>query len=85
MEIHRFVAISLPVATDRYWRYYFGQRSSDGVGPEYKASFRVQSVYDTGLIFKGLFRFVKPLMCSGVKTVGKEAFRIGANILSDIV
>jgi len=34
---------------------------------------------------RGLFRFVKPLLYSGAKAVGKEAFKTGSNIITDIL
>jgi hypothetical protein len=61
------------------------QSGGGGIGPVYRASFRVQRGHGIGSFFKGLFRFVKPLLFSGAKTVGKEALKMGANILSDIV
>ena len=39
----------------------------------------------TGPIFRGLFRFVKPLLYSGAKAVGKEALKTGSNIITDIL
>ena len=38
-----------------------------------------------GSFFRGLFRFVKPLLYSGAKAVGEEAFKAGSNILTDIL
>jgi hypothetical protein len=35
--------------------------------------------------FIGLFRFVKTLLYSGVKVVGKEALNTGSNVLTDIL
>ena len=34
---------------------------------------------------RGLFRFVKPLLYSGAKAVGKEALKTGSNIITDMV
>ena len=36
-----------------------------------------------GSFFRGLSRFVKPLLCFGAKAVGKEALKIGSNIITD--
>ena len=38
-----------------------------------------------GSFFKGLFSFVKPLLYSGAKAGGKEAFKTGSNIITDIL
>jgi len=38
-----------------------------------------------GSFFRGLFRFVKPLLYSGVKVVGTEALKTGSNIINDIL
>ena len=37
-----------------------------------------------GSFFRGLFRFVKPLLYSGANAVGKEAFKTGFTIITDI-
>jgi hypothetical protein len=62
---------------DQYTRYYVNQSGGcgggGGIGPVYRASFRVQSGNGLGSFFRGLFRFVKPLLYSGAKAVGKEA------------
>jgi hypothetical protein len=70
---------------DRYTRYNFKQSSGGSIVPEYRASFRVQRGHGIGSLLKGLFHFVKPLLFSGPKAVGKEALKTGDNNLSDIV
>jgi hypothetical protein len=70
---------------NRYTRYYINQSGGGEIGPVYKASFRVQRGHGIGSFFKGLFRFVKPLLYSGVKAVGKEALKTGSNILTDLL
>jgi hypothetical protein len=71
---------------DHYTRYYVGQSGGGGnIGPLYKASFRVQRGNGVGSFFRGLFRFVKPLLFSGAKAVGREALCTGSNILTDIL
>ena len=37
-----------------------------------------------GSFFRSLFRFVKPLLYSGAKDVGKEALKTGYHIITDI-
>jgi len=70
---------------DRYTRYYVNQSGSGGeVGPVYRASFRVQRGNGIGSFFRGLYRFVKPLLYSGAKAVGKEALKTGSNIITDL-
>jgi hypothetical protein len=70
---------------DHYTRYYLGQSGGGSIGPLYKASFRYQRGNGLGSFFRGLFRFVKPLLYSGAKAVGREALSTGSNILTDIL
>ena len=70
---------------DRYTQYYANQSGGGGIGSVYKASFRVQRGHGIGSFFRGLFRFVKPLLYSGAKAVGKEALKTGSNILTDLL
>ena len=72
---------------DRYTRYYANQSGGGGgeVGSVYRASFRTQRGHGIGSFFRGLFRFVKPLLFSGAKAVGKEALKTGSNIITDIL
>jgi hypothetical protein len=71
---------------DRYTLYYVNQSGGNGgVGPVYRASFRVQRGNGIGSFFRGLFRFVKPLLYSGAKAVGKEALKTGSNIITDML
>jgi len=44
------------------------------IGPVYIASFSIQRGNGIGS-FRGLFRFVTPLLYSGAKAVGKEALK----------
>jgi hypothetical protein len=58
---------------DHYTRYYADESGGGGnIGRLYKASFRVQRGNGLGSFFRGLFRFVKPLLYSGAKAVGRE-------------
>jgi len=71
---------------DRYARYYVNQSGGGGeVGPVYRARFRVQTGNGIGSFFRGPFRFVKPLLYSGAKAVGKEALKTGSNIIPDML
>ena len=38
-----------------------------------------------GSFFRGFFRFVKHLLYSGAKPVGKEALKTGSKIITDIL
>jgi hypothetical protein len=75
-----------PGGVDEYTRYYMNQSGGgDDIGSVYRASFRTQRGRGIGSFFKGLFRFVKPLLFSGAKAVGKEALKTGSHILTDII
>ena len=70
---------------DRYTRYYMNQSCGGEISPVYRASFRVQMVNGIGSFFRWLFRFVKPLLYSGAKAIGKEALKTGSNIITDVL
>jgi len=70
---------------DRYTRYYVNQSGGGEIGPVYRASFRMQRGNGIGSFFRALFRFVKPLLYSGAKAVGKEALKTGSNIITAIL
>jgi len=70
---------------DRYIRYYVNQSGSREIGPVYRASFRVQIGNVIGSFFRGLFRFIKSLLYSGAKAVGKEALTTVSNKITDIL
>jgi hypothetical protein len=70
---------------DQYTSYYVSQSGGSDIGPVYRASFKMQRGNGIGSFFRGLFRFVKPLLYSGAKAVGKEALKIGSNILTDLL
>jgi hypothetical protein len=70
---------------DRYTQYYANQSGGSEIGPLYKASFRVQRGHGIGSFFRGLFRFVKTLLYSGTKAVGREALKSGSNIITDLL
>jgi hypothetical protein len=74
----------MSVTMDRYTRYYVNQSGGGEIGPVYSASFRVKRGNGIGSFFAGLFRFVKPLLYSGAKAVGKEALKTSSNIITDI-
>jgi hypothetical protein len=67
----------------RYTRYYVNQSGGGEIGPVYRASFRVQRGNGIGSFFRGLFRFVKPLVFRG-KGYRKRGLKTGSNIITDI-
>ena len=78
-------------------RYYVSQAGgggsgSDGIGPILSLPHYVQRGHGIGNILGGLFRTLRPLLFSGIrtagkqaaKTLGREALRTGGRILTDI-
>jgi len=68
------INVGLSVTMDRYKRDYVNQ-SGEGNCPVYGTSFRMQRVKCVGSFLRRLLRFVKPLLYSGEKAVGKEALK----------
>jgi len=70
------VKLSILITMDRYTLYYVNHSGGGGeIGPVYRETFRVQRVNGIGSFCRGLFRFVKPLLYSGAKAVGKGALK----------
>jgi len=65
-----------------------GSSGSGGVGPIYSVPPFVQQGHGLGSLLGGLFRSIRPLFSSGLRTAGKalcrEALRTGGKILTDI-
>ena len=70
---------------DRYTRYYVNQSGGGDIGPVCRASFKIQRGYCIGAFFRGLFRFVKPLLYSVAKAVGKDVLKTGSNIIKGML
>jgi len=70
---------------DRYTQYYVNQSGGGEIAPVYRASFSEQRVNGIGSFFRGLFRFVKPLLHSGTKAIVKETLKTGSNIITDVL
>jgi hypothetical protein len=68
--------------------YYLHQagrgNGSNRIGPIYSTPPFLQRGHGIGSFLGGLFRFIKPMLWSACKAVGKEALRAGGNILTDI-
>jgi len=77
------INLSLSVKMDRYTRYYVIQSGGGDIGPEYRASFRMQRGNSIVSSFRGVFPFVKPLLYSGAKAVEKEAIKTRCTIITD--
>ena len=70
---------------DRYTRYYVNQSGGGEIVPVYRDRFRVQRGNGIGSFFRGIFRFVIPLLYSGSKAVGKDALKTCSNIITNIL
>jgi hypothetical protein len=78
---------------DPYVRYYLRQagRGRDDFGPIYSHPPFMQRGHGIGNFLSGIFRNIRPMIWSGAKSIGKErvrtlgreALRIGGKILSD--
>jgi len=66
-------------------RYYVPAYHNYNWSPVYRACFRMQRGNGIGSFFRGLFRFLKPLLYSGAKAVEKEALKTGSHIITDIL
>ena len=70
-----------------YYLRQAGRAGSDydtGIGPIYSTPLYMQPGHGIGNLFGNLFRWVKPIIWSGVKALGRETLRTGGKILSDI-
>lgn len=61
----------------------YGNYISPGIGRVFVGSAN-QRGHGIGKFLGGLFRKAMPLLCRGAKTVGREAWRAGLNVLSDV-
>jgi len=72
----------------RYYIHHDGGGSGGGVGPIYSVPPFVRRGHDLGSLLGGLFRSIRPIFFSGLRTAGKalgrEALRTGGRILTDI-
>jgi len=68
--------------------YYLSQAgrglTTPGIGPVYSATLYLQQGHGIGNFFGNIFRWVRPLLWSGPKAVGRETLRTGGKTLTDI-
>jgi hypothetical protein len=68
-------------ASDKFWaQYYARQQTGRGFDGD-----PFQRGGGLGNVFRGLFRFLLPVVKSAGKAIGKQALRSGAQIASDLV
>jgi len=67
-----------------YVRQAGGERGDSGIGPIYSVQPFVQRGHGIGSFLQGLWRTVRPVLWSGIKYLGREAFRTGGKIITDI-
>jgi hypothetical protein len=68
-----------------YRKQAVGRGGSDhGIGPIYSTPPYLQRAHGIGDYFGSLFRWVRNIIWSGVKALGRETLRTGGDILSDI-
>jgi len=70
-----------------YYLNQAGRGRSGGynsIGPIYSTPPFVQRGHGIGSFLSGLFRFVRPILWSGAKVVGRETLRTGGRVLQDI-
>jgi hypothetical protein len=75
-----------------YYRHQAGRGGREGFGPIYATTPFVQRGHGIGSFLTGLFRYVKPILWSGAKDIGREtlkalvreSLRTGSRILTDM-
>src|SRR5215469_948526 len=72
-----------------YYLHQAGQGSNRSggystIGPIYSTQPYLQRGHGIGSFLAGLFRFVRPILWSGAKAVGRETLRTSSKILQDI-
>lgn len=70
---------------EAYYLRQAGRGLNDiGIGPIYSTPPYLQRGHGIGNFFGSLFRWVKPILWSGAKALGRETMRTGGKILSEI-
>lgn len=72
----------------QYYVHQSGRGLTDnpnsGLGPIYAVPTFVQRGHGIGDILGSLWRFVRPLLWTGAKSLGKETLKTGSQLLSDL-
>ncbi|KAG8236331.1 hypothetical protein J437_LFUL010465 [Ladona fulva] len=63
--------------------HFYKKKQGGELGTIYRASYRMQKGRGIGSFLAGLWRFAKPLIYSGLKTVGKEAPSSTSKVITD--
>ena len=61
-----------------------GSYNNTGIGPIYSSPPYLERGHWIGNVFGSLFRWIKRILWSGAKAVGRKSLRTGGKILSDI-
>jgi hypothetical protein len=61
-----------------------GGYGGTGIGPVYSVPHFVQRGHGIGSVLTGFWRWIKPILWSGAKTLGRESVRTGGRILADL-
>lgn len=73
---------------ERYVEYFTplqsGGSNTGKFGKIYSSSYHLQSGRGLSSIFSTLFKYLKPMIISGSKAIGKEALKSGSNILENL-
>ena len=68
---------------ERYCFHQTGRGYGDtDIGPVYSVPHFVQRGHGIGSVLKGFWRWIKPILWSGAKTVGRESVRAGGRIVA---
>ena len=70
---------------ERYYLHQAGRGYGDtDIGPVYSVPHFVQKGHGIGSVLTGFWRWIKPILWSGAKTLGRESVRTGGRILADL-
>ena len=70
---------------ERYYLHQAGRGYGDtDIGPVYSVPHFVQRGHGIGSVLTGFWRWIKPILWSGAKTLGRESVRTGGRILADL-
>ena len=71
---------------ERYYLHQAGRGYDDtDIGPVYSVPHFVQRGHGIGSVLTGFWRWIKPILWSGAKILGRESVRAGGRILADLV